>query len=169
MQHLCRCKLEKDGVECLVPSKHKSCGNQNDCIQSENDIKGIHSFFLRQIDGDKIRSSGGRTRQQTETDSKTIDDASENTDQQDIRSNSNAWNQVRKYTGQYNTQTGVQGKFFSDKAETDVDRNGIQDHIDHRVGQSKSQIHLCPALDQQGKSCGTARIQTSGAYKGFDI
>ena len=46
MQHLSGSKLKDNGIQSLVPSKHKTCHHKDHGIKGKDQIPCIHPFFL---------------------------------------------------------------------------------------------------------------------------
>ena len=106
---------------------------------------------------------------QTDTDNRTVDDASENTDQQNIRGNRNRRQNICQNTGHQDRQTRIKGKFFPQVPVTDVKRAKIQQTGHQGIRDLPPEKHLARTLNQQSQSRHSARVQSAGPHKRFNV
>ena len=86
-------------------------------------------FFLREINTDKVCSTGGCIYRKYKTDSCPVDDTAKDTDKQNVISYDIAWNNVCENTCKENHQTGIKGEFFSNITETNIDRDTVDKDV----------------------------------------
>lgn len=126
VDHLCRCELEYDGVECLVPAEHQARQDQHCRIAHQDEIPDVPVFLFQKIYGDKIRSAGGRSPDQAEADGCAVDQSAEHANQQDILGDGHGRNDIGEHAGGYNDQRRIDGEPLADSPETENRRNSVQ-------------------------------------------
>ena len=126
MQDLCGRVLEDDGIERLIRAKKVTADQEQHHIESEDQIPGFHAVHLREVDRDKIRAAAGSVRPKAQTDRKAVDDAAENTDQENVLGQRIGGNQVGEKAGQHDHDEGEQGELLPDKAKSDIDRDRVE-------------------------------------------
>ena len=165
MEGLGRSILKYDRIQRLIPSEEAACSQENDCIEAQNQVKAVHPAFLRQINGNKVRSPGRGIDAQTHGDHKAVDQTAKNTDQQRVIREGNGRDQVGKKTCKQDHFAGKERELLSDISKSDVDRKGVEENVHQRVGDFHSQELLSDPLDQNGQAGRSAGIQASCANK----
>ena len=161
--------MEDNRIQCLVPAKQNACHRYDHHIESQYDIEGIHTLFVGQKNGNKIRSSACGSYLQAHTDRQSVYHSSENTDQKNIICDCIYGKNIRQDTGKYDHQTGISCKFFSNKPKSYIYRNRIQNQVNKRVRNRYMKKQFCHALDQNGKSCNSTGIKVPRPHKGFNV
>lgn len=169
MQGLGGYVLEHDRIQRLIPAEKHTGGTEDQDIEAENQVPGLHAALLAEVDGDKIRTTSGRIYTQAEADDHAVDDTAEDGDQQGVIGDYVRRHHISEKAGQENHDQREEGELLSDEAETDIDRDRIQQDIDRRVWNLMWQIHLADTLDQDRQSRRTAWIESTGTDKCFDI
>ena len=169
LNHLSRSKLEDNRVKRSVPSKEQTCHCQDHCISTQNIIPDIPAIFLGKINRNKIRSTCTGITDQTETDTEAIDQTAKDTDQQCIISDRLTGNNICKQTGKHDHTDRTDGKFLSDKFQTNKYRNRIQQYINQRIRNCNPHKCLKNVLEQQSKSCKSSRKKTACTNKCLNI
>ena len=169
MEGLGRSILKYDRIQRLIPSEEAACSQENDCIEAQNQVKAVHPAFLRQINGNKVRSPGRGIDAQTHGDHKAVDQTAKNTDQKRVIREGNGRDQVGKKTCKQDHFAGKERELLSDISKSDVDRKGVEENVHQRVGDFHSQELLSDPLDQNGQAGRSAGIQASCANKCLDI
>ena len=131
-------ELENNGVQCTVPAEQDAGSHKDAGIGTENIIPDILAAFFGKINGKEIGATAAGIADQTKADGKAVDQPSENADQQRIIGDRLCREQVSKHTGKKDHTTGTDGELLADKAEAYVNRNAVQQDIDHSVRDLKS-------------------------------
>ena len=87
MDDLRRDELINDGIESAVPAEEDAGSNQNDGVDAEADIPGVHAVARGEPGGDKVGSSAGGVCGKTDRNAESVDQPAENTDQKRVIGN----------------------------------------------------------------------------------
>lgn len=169
MKHLGGGILVNDGIQRLVPSEKDSGCADDKGVDAKNHIPGIHSFLFGEVDSDKVRAAGGGVYGEHKADGRAVDNTAENTDEQRIVGNHIRREDVCQCTCEHNGQTGKPGKFFADEFKSDINRKSVQQQVHDCVRKFHVKVAAENALDQDGQSCSTSRIESSRTDENFDV
>ena len=161
--------LENNGIQCLIPSKEKSCCSKDHHIDAKNHREGILSFFPGKINCNKIRSTTGGIPVETDGNGHCIHDPAKHTDQKGVMGHLKPWDHIHQKTAHQNHQNGKQGELLTDMLESNIGRYGIDNNIQECKRDIKSKISLTDGLDQHGKPCCSTGIDPSHLGKHLQI
>ena len=156
MQDLRRDVLKNDGVQRLVPPEESPGDKQKNSIEGQDQVPGLHPSFLGKIDGDEICPAAGRVGKQAETDGDPVHQSSEYYDQKRIVGQRRSRDHVRQHTADNDHQKRQDRELLPDKTEPYIHRNGVQDHVDDRIGDICRQIPLGKTLNKYRQPCHSA-------------
>ena len=126
-------------------------------------------FFLRKVDGDEVRTAARGVHAQTQADGKAVDDAAENADEERVVGDDAGRDDVGEYAGKHDHQARIQGELFADVTEPYVDRDHVEQKVDHGERQMKVQEAFREALNENGETGSSSGIKTAGLYEGVDV
>ena len=98
MDDLRRDELVNNGIEGAVPAEQDAGSNQNDGVDAEADIPGVHAVARREPGGDEVGSSTGGVCGKTDRNAESVDQAAENTDQKRVIGNDEIRKSIDKDT-----------------------------------------------------------------------
>ena len=162
VEDLRRGKLEDNGVERLIPSEEIAAYEKQHRVEAKDQVPGLHAARLGQIDRDKIRAAAGRVRAKAEADRKSVYDAAEDTDQQDILGQGIGGDQIRQKAGEQDHEEREQRKLLSDILKPYVDREGVDQKVYGRIGKIDLKQKLCQPLGQNRETGRASRNKPSG-------
>ena len=92
---------------------------------------------------------------------KTVDQAAEDTDEEDVLCDVKAGDHIREHTGQHGYHTGIEGKPLADKLEADPGRAGVQQQVDRGKRDLYAPKLQGTTLDQAGDAVKSTREQVT--------
>lgn len=162
-------ELIDDRIQRLVPAKQDARHAQHHRVGGKDGVKGVLFVLLRHVHGDKVRAAGGGIGAQADAAGKGTHNAAEHAAQQRVRRKRHVGQKVGQYAGEHDGHDRENRKLPPQKAQTNVDRNGVEQHVKYRKGDLQPQIGLKHRLQKQRKAGNSARIHLRRAHEGLDV
>ena len=169
MQHLRGDELVDDRIQRLVPAEDEAGCDQDDRIEAEHQVECIHPLLVGEPQRDEVGAARCRVLPQAQTDRHTVEQAAENADEQRVIGDDIARQKVNKEVRRHDADEREHREFLPDIPQPDVERDRVQDHIDHRIRQLDVQVHLRHALDQDREPCRPARVEPAGVDERVNV